>query len=154
MPEYTAQQLIEQLGLQPHPEGGWFAVTPVEMPLISAPALPPCYSGPRRSASLIYYMLQKGEVSRWHQLLSPEIWLWHCGGSLEMTLGGTGPLPEAEATLLLGPRLAAGERFQILAPANQWQTTTLINGDFALVSCVVSPAFHNDDFYMPVLDNA
>ena len=152
MPACTATELIEQLRLLPHPEGGWFLVTPVEMPPVSASALPPGYSGARESASLIYYLLQKGEVSRWHQLRSAEMWLWHCGGGLEMTLGGTGPLPAPAGTLLLGSRLADGERFQILAPANQWQTTRLVHGEFALVSCVVSPAFHDDDCYMPLLD--
>ena len=40
------------------------------------------------------------------------------GGSLEMTLGGTGDAPRPEGTLSLGPRLREGERFQILAPAD------------------------------------
>ena len=34
----------------------------------------------------LLYALQ-GEISRWHRLLSSEVWAWHMGGSLEMTLG-------------------------------------------------------------------
>ena len=54
-----------------------------------------------------------------------------------------------------GVRLREGERFQILAPADQWQTTRLVDGDFALVSCVVAPAFHEEDCLLPPkpLDN-
>ena len=88
-------------------------------------------------------------TSRWHRLKAAEVWTWHQGGSLRMTLGGTGPTPEAGTTLALGPRLGAGEEFQILAPPDQWQTTRLVDGDFALVSCVVCPAFDDADCLLP-----
>lgn len=47
-----------------------------------------------------------------------------------MTLGGTGTLPVPESTLTLGPRLEAGEQFQRMTPANCWQTTRVVDGDF------------------------
>ena len=132
----------------PHEEGGWYAFitsSGVSIPGGTVPGI----AGPRDSCSIIYYLLQKGEISRWHQLRSSEVWAWHMGGSLEMTLGGTGDKPRPEVTLSLGPRLRQGERFQILAPADQWQTTRLVDGDFALVSCVVAPAFHEEDCLLP-----
>ena len=109
----------------------------------------------RQSCSYIYYLLQRGEISRWHQLQATEVWTWHQGGSLEMTLGGTGTLPVPESTLTLGPRLEAGEQFQRMTPANCWQTTRVVDGDFVLVSCVVSPAFQGEDCLLPLepLDN-
>lgn len=151
---YTARELIELLGMVPHEEGGWYAFVTssgVSIPGGTVPGI----AGPRDSCSIIYYLLQKGEISRWHQLRSSEVWAWHMGGSLEMTLGGTGDKPRPEGTLSLGPRLREGERFQILAPADQWQTTRLVDGDFALVSCVVAPAFHEEDCLLPdnPLDN-
>lgn len=151
---YTARELIELLGMVPHEEGGWYAF--VTSSGVSIPAgTVPGIEGTRDSCSIIYYLLQKGEISRWHQLRSSEVWAWHMGGSLEMTLGGTGDAPRPEGTLSLGPRLREGERFQILAPADQWQTTRLVDGDFALVSCVVAPAFHEEDCLLPdqPLDN-
>lgn len=151
---YTAQELIDLLGMVPHEEGGWYAF--VTSSGVSLPAgVVPGIEGPRDSCSIIYYLLQKGEISRWHQLRASEVWAWHMGGSLEMTLGGTGDKPRPEGKLSLGPRLRQGERFQILAPANQWQTTRLVDGDFALVSCVVAPAFHEKDCLLPPepLDN-
>lgn len=151
---YTARELIELLGMVPHEEGGWYAFVTssgVSIPGGTVPGI----AGPRDSCSIIYYLLQKGEISRWHQLRASEVWAWHMGGSLEMTLGGTGDKPCPEGTLSLGPRLREGERFQILAPADQWQTTRLVDGDFALVSCVVAPAFHEEDCLLPdnPLDN-
>ena len=142
----TAQQLIEQLHLCPHPEGGWYACM-----ASSGRILPPLegYSGLRESCSTIYYLLQKGERSRWHQLKSTEVWTWHQGGSLEMTLGGNGTAPHAAKTMALGPRLDLGEQFQMMAPADQWQTTRVVDGEFVLVSCIVSPAFHEDDCLLP-----
>lgn len=151
---YTARELIELLGMVPHEEGGWYAfvtASGVSIPGGTVPGI----AGPRDSCSIIYYLLQKGEISRWHQLRASEVWAWHMGGSLEMTLGGTGEKPRPEGTLSLGPRLREGERFQILAPADQWQTTRLVDGDFALASCVVAPAFHEEDCLLPdnPLDN-
>lgn len=135
----TVRELIEKLALTPHPEGGWFRF------LWRAGVEP----GKNDSCSCIYYLLQKGEISRWHRLSSSEIWCWHQGGSLEMTLGGDGSTPVAGLRLQSGPRVEQGEGFQLFAPAGQWQTTRVIDGDFVLVSCVVAPAFRDEDCLLP-----
>ena len=145
---YTAQQLIDLLHLQPHPEGGWFVFRETSGRALPAEALPG-FSGSRDTCSYIYYLLRRGEISRWHQLKATEVWTWHQGGSLEMTLGGTGTSPAAGSTLALGPRLESGEQFQILAPPDQWQTTRVVDGDFVLVSCVVCPALDDADCLLP-----
>lgn len=142
---YNAQDLIRLLSLTPHPEGGWFAFRESSGVPIPVPGFP----GERDTCSCIYYLLQKGEISRWHRLRASEVWTWHQGGSLLMTLGGGGEAPEAGWTLPLGPRLETGEQFQLLAPAGQWQTTRVVDGDFALVSCVVCPAYHDEDCLLP-----
>lgn len=147
--EWTAQKLIDRLEMQPHVEGGWFRAFGGFGVDIPKSALPPFFKGERNSVSHIYYLLQPGEESAWHQLHSAEQWLWHCGGTLETVLGGEGNAPREEKRLRLGPNLDEGETFSFVIPARQWQTTRLVRGSFALVSCVVSPAFHYDDFYMP-----
>lgn len=144
-----AKRLIEQLGMQQHIEGGWFRHSWNSEVMIPQSGLPSGYSGPRASCSLIYYMLVGADTSSWHKLRSPEIWTWHSGGTLEMTLGGEGEAPEATKTQRLGPRLAQGEGFQMVAPAGQWQTSRIVEGDYVLVSCIVSPQFHPDDFAFP-----
>ena len=95
---YTAREIIDLLGMAPHQEGGWYAFVTT-----SGVSLPdgflPAFDGARDTCSIIYYLLQRGEISRWHQLQASEVWAWHMGGSLEMTLGGTGERPEPEGKL-------------------------------------------------------
>ena len=126
----TARQLIDRLGLAPLPvEGGWFRSL--------------WRSADGAACSCIHYLLRAGEVSRWHRLSSDEVWTWHAGGSLEMTRGGDGPRPGAGRTVRLGPR--PGEDFAAAVPAGAWQTTRVADGAFALVSCVVAPAYRDED---------
>lgn len=127
----TAEDCIRAFGMEPlADEGGWFA---------------PCWrSADDRTVSVIYYLLKRGEVSRWHQLQSNEIWTWHAGGTLEMTLGGTGDWPGRRETRPIGPQSPVG-----VVPERVWQTTRVAEGDFALVSCVVAPAFQDEGCYLP-----
>ena len=143
-----AKKLIENLELKPHEEGGWFRFVWSSDAAIPQSSLPSRYSGERKNVSMIYYLLEGSDVSSWHKLHSDEIWLWHSGGSLKITLGGKGPHPEPEKELLLGPRYTKGESFQIIAPAETWQTAKIAEGEYALVSCIVSVAFHPDDFLL------
>lgn len=68
-------ELAKLLGMQRHPEGGWFAETWRSCTTFQ----PGGYDGPRASASAIYFLLCPGEVSRWHLVRSDELWLWHRG---------------------------------------------------------------------------
>lgn len=127
----TAEEYIQALHMEPLvDEGGWFA--------------PVWRATDDKTVSVIYYLLKKGERSRWHQLKSNEIWAWHAGGTLEMTLGGTGDWPRPEKKQVIGPDCPTG-----IVPALEWQTTQVKEGEFALVSCVVAPAFFDADCYLP-----
>jgi uncharacterized protein len=55
-------------------------------------------------------------------------------------------MERAEAQVL-GPDLAAGERPQIIVPANWWQSAEPL-GDWTLVGCTVSPGFLFSSFEM------
>jgi uncharacterized protein len=59
-----ATALIDALGLQPHPEGGWFAET------WGAPA----EADDRPAGTAIYFLLREGEASHWHRVDAVEIW--------------------------------------------------------------------------------
>ncbi len=121
------KDVIALLGLERHPEGGWFRET------WRAEAAP----GARASGSAIYYLLGAGDVSHWHRVDADEIWHWHAGGPLVLTLSANGR--DAEA-LRLGPKLAAGQRPQAIAPKGCWQSAASL-GAWTLVGCTVSPAF-------------
>lgn len=127
----TAAEVISALKMEPlTDEGGWFS--------------PNWRSKDDKTVSCIYYLLKTGERSRWHQLKSNEVWTWHAGGTLRMTLGGTADWPQAIQVQLIGPSSPVG-----VVPELVWQTTQVCDGDWALVSCVVAPAFRDEDCYLP-----
>ncbi len=127
----TADDLIAKLRLEQHPEGGWYR----ETWRADAP------EGSRGAATAILFLLKTGEGSHWHKVDATEIWFWHAGNPLQLSL--TDPTGSAAADLVLGPDVFAGERVQQVIRPDEWQAAKCLPGDhdFTLVSCVVSPAF-------------
>jgi predicted cupin superfamily sugar epimerase len=122
----TAEAIIRKLELQPHPEGGWYRET---------------WKGPdiggRASGTAILFLLQAGERSHWHRVDADEIWLWHAGAPLVLSMG----IDEAGETRLgLG-----GEVVQAVVPTGWWQAARSL-GAWTLVSCTVSPGFRFEGF--------
>jgi predicted cupin superfamily sugar epimerase len=137
--------LAAALDLSPHPEGGWYRQT------WAAPAScrPPGYPGSRSTATAIYFLLEPGQSSRWHQVRSDELWLWHRGGPLMLLLGGPGDRPAAAPVEVeLGPRVENGQQPQALVPGGTWQAARPAGAGEVLVSCIVSPGFDFTDFRM------
>ncbi|WP_169087772.1 cupin domain-containing protein [Paenibacillus sp. PL91] len=138
--------LVESLGLKQHVEGGWYkeiwkAGFEIPQEVLGAP-----YSGPRFAASSIYFLLHPDEFSDWHTVYSDELWMWHAGSPLMLTLGGTKESPETRKEIIVGPDVLAGHHPQALVPANEWQMSRPLGDEPVLVSCVVAPGFHYDDF--------
>jgi len=134
--------LARALDLQPHPEGGWYRetyVSPVKM-------THPVSGGTRASATLVYFLLQPGEESRWHAVASDEIWLWQGGGPLALQTTSPGAAPGTVAEHLLGPDLEHGEARHVLVPAGHWQRAEPAADQEVLVSCLVTPGFDFADF--------
>ena len=128
----TAEDIIDRLGLRPHPEGGWYTE------VWRAPA----ERGTRATGSSILYMLPAGERSHWHKVDADEVWSFHGGAPLALRVGPDGG-PATEHRL--GLDLDGGERPQVVVPAGHWQSA-MSTGDWTLVGCVVSPAFDFDGF--------
>ncbi|MET9338267.1 cupin domain-containing protein [Nonomuraea sp. NPDC003804] len=122
------------LDLLPHPEGGWYRQTWKSAVTFE----PEGYDGPRASATGIYFLLQPGEESVPHMVRSDEIWLWHRGGPLALTIG--------DEQVLLGPAVEEGQVPQVRVPAGVWQAARPAGDEEVLVSCVVSPGFEFADF--------
>lgn len=127
------------LGLEPHPEGGWYRRTWTGRDPVTTPA------GERPAATLIYFLLPPGEASAWHVVSSDEIWLWHGPDPLALQLGGEGTSPVEGETITLGTDASASEQAQCLVPAGTWQRTLASEGE-VLVSCLVSPGFSFADW--------
>ncbi|GAB1478989.1 cupin domain-containing protein [Paracoccaceae bacterium] len=120
----TAEEIIARLDLQPHPEGGWYRQTWVG----------PDVAG-RASGTAILFLLRAGEVSHWHRVDADEIWLWHAGAPLMLSVGR-----DEACHHRLGPDVLADEAPQIVVPAGHWQAARSL-GAYTLVSCTVSPGF-------------
>ena len=135
----TADQIIERLGLEPHPEGGWYRQT---------------WAGneqPRASGTCIYFLLKEGESSHWHRVDATEIWHFYAGTPLSLGISETAAGPANWRTL--GPDLAAGAVPQAIVPAHHWQAARAGAG-WALVGCTVSPGFQFDGFELAQSDFA
>lgn len=134
---------ITELGLEPHPEGGWYRRTYTAADAIHTP------NGERPAATLIHFWLPAGERSEWHVVTSDEMWLWHGPGALELELGGTGESPADEPSNRERHTLAAvgtpGAVQQLLVPAGVWQRTNP-GAENVLVSCMVTPGFDFADW--------
>ncbi len=128
-----ATAVVSALGMGPHPEGGWY----VERWRAPAPA------GVRPAGSAILYLLAAGERSHWHRLDAAEVWQWSGGGALELKLWAEGDA--SIRTVRLDADLAAGASPQAVVPAGAWQSARAL-GRWALVGCIVAPAFSFDGF--------
>ncbi len=122
----TADEIIQNLDLAPHPEGGFFRETWRA-------------AGPGRAAgTAIYYLLRGQDRHRWHSVDSAEIWHFYAGAPLILSLAATKAGPVADHAL--GLDLAAGARPQVIVPPGHWQVARS-TGDWTLVGCTVSPGF-------------
>ena len=129
----TADEIIARLALSPHPEGGWYRQTWVA----EAP------SGARPSGTAILFLLREGERSHWHRVDAVEIWHFHAGAPLVLSLAPTDAGPAEKR--VLGPDLLAGQSPQVIVPENWWQATRS-TGEWTLVGCTVSPGFRFEGF--------
>lgn len=127
----TADDIIAQLDLAPHPEGGYYRQTWA------------AENDGRPTGTCIYFLLKNGESSHWHTVDAAEIWLYHSGAPLVLSLAATDAGPAVDH--VLGPDLFAGEQPQIVVPIDHWQAART-TGDWTLVSCTVSPGFQFDGF--------
>jgi predicted cupin superfamily sugar epimerase len=123
---------VDTLGLQPHPEGGWYVET----------WRAPVVAGERPSASAILYLLAAGERSHWHRVDAAEIWQWSAGEPLELAVWAG---EAAVARHRLGGDISTGGSPQVVVPAGAWQSARPL-GEWALVGCIVSPAFRFEGF--------
>lgn len=127
-----ARALIAALELQPHPEGGWYRQTWVG-PMVDG----------RASGTAILFLLMAGERSHWHRVDADEIWLWHAGAPLVLSLAASDQGPAEDR--VLGPEVFDGQSPQIVVPAHHWQAAQSLGG-WTLVSCTVSPGFRFEGF--------
>jgi len=136
-----ANAIIERLGLQPHPERGYYCETYRASLAVNSAA----HGAARAASTAIYFLITASEpVTYLHRLRSDEIFHLYDGGPLEiLRLSPDGTWDVAQ----LGMNLEAGERPQVVMPAGTWFGTALSAGaSHCLVGCTVAPGFEFADF--------
>ncbi len=131
----TVRAIIDHLDLRPHPEGGWYRETwAAEAP-----------DGERPAGTAIYYLLEAGQRSHWHRVDAAEIWHFHAGDPLVLSLAKSAAGPARD--VVLGPDVLSGQVPQVLVPPHHWQSARPL-GEWTLAGCTVSPGFRFDGFEM------
>jgi predicted cupin superfamily sugar epimerase len=131
--DLSAKDVIDLLGLAPHPEGGHFRETFRDVSV----------DGARAASTAIYFLLREGEVSRWHRVDAVEVWHWYAGAPLVLSIADDA----GHRAVTLGCNLAAGERPQAAVPVRAWQQAHSL-GEWTLVGCTVAPGFEFAGFEM------
>ena len=167
-----AKYWIEKLGLEVHPEGGYFRQTyKSELRILpdasgraralaeGAPEVgPPGLHGSRAASTGIYFLLEGKNFSAFHRLRSDEMWHFYAGSPLLVHV--LDPAGEY-SSILLGRDPDAGQVFQTVVRAGCWfgaelepdprfsqKYGELVHPSYALVGCTVAPGFEFEDFEM------
>lgn len=142
-----ADYWIEQLELEPHPEGGFYRETYRSQGTCRFEAGEP-FDGERNHATAIYYLLKSGERSKLHRIHSDELWFFHAGQPLSVHVFPPEGTPSA---FTLGDSPHKGEVLQEVVRAENWfgachAPESAAKNGYSLVSCVVAPGFDFRDF--------
>lgn len=136
-----ARTLIAQLGLQAHPERGFYAETYRSDQAVASQV----HGGLRAASTAIYFLITAEQGATYlHRLLSDEVFHLYEGGPLTVLM----LFPDGRAEVKsLGTNVEAGERPQIVIPAGTWFGTALATGvSHCLFGCTVAPGFEFQDF--------
>ena len=134
----NGKEIVERLGLQEHPEGGFYKETYRSNQTIETDK-----NVYRNISTAIYFLLENENKSLFHRIKSDELWFFHQGEALEIVFIKEGVLN----TIILGNNLGNGEVVQATIPANTWFASRVKNlKGYSLVSCTVAPGFDFADF--------
>lgn len=132
------EEIIRTLGLQPHPEGGYYRESYRSQGRV--PGVRPS----RVFSTAIYYLLVPGSFSKMHRLAADEMFHFYLGDPVTWVL-----LEKSGSwrKVVLGPDLGFGQVLQLLIPAGTWFGGYLEKGaKFSLMGTTVAPGFEFADF--------
>jgi predicted cupin superfamily sugar epimerase len=139
----TAKEIIDILGLKPHPTCGFVAETYRSRQHIPQQALPAAYEGSRPFGSVLYFLVTPEAQIRLHRIRADQMYHHYLGGPLDVLLlypEGTGEI------VVIGPDLAVGMRPQLFIPGGTFHISRLRAGSaFALLGTTEWPAFEPPD---------
>ena len=124
-----ADALKQYYKLEQFPEGGWFTEF---------------YTSPfekegRPLAGTIYFLLDKGDISHFHQIDCDEIWYFHEGCGLKII---TLTEEKGKEEFFLGNDIEHGQKATIIIPKGAiFGAENLKNDSCSFISCTSSPKF-------------
>lgn len=134
-----AELLKETYALIQHQEGGWFSEV---------------YTAPyeidgRPYAGSIYFLLDVGEISHFHEIDCDEIWYYHEGCGMKVTV----LTEDGKQEYFLGNDIANGQRAMVVIPKGAiFAAENLKQDDFTFVSCATTPNFTYEGFRLVAKD--
>jgi predicted cupin superfamily sugar epimerase len=128
------ETLIKKHDLAPHPEGGHFKEIYRSSQRVRSDLAP----GRRNAVTHIYFLLKKGEISRFHRVVHDEIWNFYEGAPLQLIQFDANGIK----TQPIGPGCNA---YTAIVPGGAWQAAAT-TGRYSLVGCTVAPGFDFADF--------
>lgn len=134
----SAQQIIKELDLLPHPEGGYYKETYRADTQVYSQYV----EQDRNAITCIYFLLIQGQISRFHRVKHDEIWHFYLGSPLRLIDIDRQQYNIKES--ILGDYQHALHAQQVI-PANHWQAAESL-GEYSLVGCSVAPGFDFSDF--------
>ncbi len=138
------ENYIKSLGLEKHPEGGWFKEVYRSNEEIAAEHLPERFSGGRHHSTSIYFLLSSDTFSAFHRIKSDELWHFYDGSTVTIYMIDRDGI---YSDITLGRNIENGEVLQCVIPHGVWFGAKVSEPDsFSLVGCTVAPGFHFDDF--------
>jgi predicted cupin superfamily sugar epimerase len=144
--ERDARYWIAKLGLEPHPEGGYFRQTYKSELILPKESLPTEFAGARAASTAIYFLLEGENFSAFHRLRWDEIWHFHLGAPVVVhVIEASGKYSE----ILLGKDPEDGQVLQAVVRAGcRFASHVADWKSFAVVGCTVAPGFEFEDFEM------
>lgn len=145
-----ATDWVQQLGLLPHPEGGFFKEVYRASETIPQNALPERFTGERNFSTSIYFLLTADTFSAFHRIKQDELWHFYDGTPLTIhRITSEGKYLSHQ----LGRNPMNNESLQLVVPAGDWFAASVTDQtdseNFSLVGCTVAPGFDFADFEMP-----
>lgn len=127
------ETIIKQLNMTPHPEGGYYYESYQSTQTVGDNAL----------FTSIYFLIEEGNISHFHQIKSDELWYFHAGDAITIHMIHQDGTYEA---VKLGMNLLDGEVPQYLVPGGTIFASTVEEGEWSFVGCMVSPGFKFEEF--------
>lgn len=144
--ETEIQKIVNQLDLQPHPEGGYYKETYRSLGSIPKNNLSNEFSGDRNYSTAIYFLLTSTTFSAFHKINQDEFWHFYKGETIQLHLISPDGI---YSTILIGNNFEKGEVPQFVVPALYWFAAEVLKDDsYALIGCTVAPGFDFDDFVL------